>query len=223
MTDDWRGLYATAGASAALAALLVPLQIAAFVVWPPPLEGPATDWFAVFQASPLVGLVSMDLMLMIDYALLVPIYLGLYVALRPKSPSLTVLGVGFGLVALAIYFASNPALEVWALAERHAAATTDAERALVAAAGEATIVRYTGTAFHTSYLLGSLAGILVSWPMLRDPTFGRLAGWMGILGNGIGYGLYLPVVGLTLSVLSGPMLWVWFVLVARGFGRLARA
>jgi hypothetical protein len=45
---------------------------------------------------------------------------------------------------------------------------------------------------------------------------------MGILGNAIGFGLYLPVVGLTLSVLSGPLLWVWFILVTRGFVRVAR-
>jgi hypothetical protein len=124
---------------------------------------------------------------------------------------------------MAIYFASNPAIEMWTLSQQYAAATDDAQRALIAAAGEATIVRYQGTAFHTNYLLGSLAGMLVSWAMLREPAFGRVAGWMGVLGNLIGYGLYLPVVGLLLSVLSGPLLWVWFILVARGFFRLARS
>jgi hypothetical protein len=223
VATEWRGLYLTAGVGAAIAALLVPAHIAAFVAWPPPLEGTALDWFAVFDRSALIGFVSMDLFLMADYALLVPIYLGLYVALRERSPSLALLGTGFGLASMAIYFASNPAIEMWTLSQQYAAATDDAQRALIAAAGEATIVRYQGTAFHTNYLLGSLAGMLVSWAMLREPAFGRVAGWMGVLGNLIGYGLYLPVVGLLLSVLSGPLLWVWFILVARGFFRLARS
>ena len=50
---------------------------------------------------------------MLDYALLVPIYVGLWVALSDRGASWVALGVGFGLTSMAIYFASNPALEVW--------------------------------------------------------------------------------------------------------------
>jgi hypothetical protein len=204
--------------AAAIVSLLVPLHIAAFVIWPPPLEGTAVDWFLVFERSAWLGLVSMDLALMLDYVLLVPIYLGLYVLLRDEHPDAMLLGTALGLVAVAIYFPSNPAIEMWRLSDRHALAS-EPDRNVLVAAGEATIARYQGTAFHVSYILGSLAGVLVSWPMLRSPAFGRVAGWAGVIGNVVGFGLYLPVVGLALSVLSGPILWVWFLLVARGFLR----
>lgn len=220
--SDWQGVWVTGAIAAATVALFVPVHLATFAIWPPPLDGTAVDWFRVFASSRLLGLLSMDLLLMLDYALLAPIYLGLYLALRRHGPSATLIGVGLGLLSMAIYFASNPALEMLALSGRYAAAATDAERALWIAAGEATVVRYQGTAFHTSYVLGSIAGTLVSVPMLRSPVFGRVAGWAGIVGNVVGFGLYLPVVGLALGVVSGPVLWVWFILVARGFVRLAR-
>jgi hypothetical protein len=44
-----------------------------------------------------------------------------------------------------------------------------------------------------------------------------------IAGNALGFGLYLPVVGLPLSAFSGVVLWVWFLVVSRGFFRLARS
>jgi hypothetical protein len=220
--EDWRALYLMGAAAAALTVVSVPAHIGAFVAWPPPLDGTALDWFEVFESSRLVGLLSMDLLLMLDYALLVPIYAALFVSLSARNPSIMVLGTALGLVSMAIYFASNPAIEMMSLSERYAAAATDAERSLLAAAGEATAERYQGTAFHVSYILGSFAGILVSWPMRRSSAFGSLAAWAGIMGNIVGLGLYVPVVGLTMAVLSGPVLWIWFVLVLRGFVRLAR-
>lgn len=223
MREDWRGLYWTGAVAASLTAILVPMHIAAFVAWPPPLEGTALDWFHVFQSNELIGLVSMDLVLVFDYVLLLPIFLALYASLRERSPSLVSLGVAAGLAAMAIYLASNPMVEMLALSRRHVAAASEEERALLVAAGQATVERYQGTAFHASYILGSLAGIFVSWPMLRTPGFGRVAAWAGILGNVVGFGLYLPVVGLLLGVLSGPLLWVWYILVARGLFRFATA
>jgi hypothetical protein len=38
----------------------------------------------------------------------------------------------------------------------------------------------------------------------------------------VGFGLYLPAIGLTVSALSGLILWAWYVLIARGFFRLER-
>jgi hypothetical protein len=41
-------------------------------------------------------------------------------------------------------------------------------------------------------------------------------------GNALGFGLYVPAVGLALSALSGVILWVWFILIARRFFQLGR-
>lgn len=176
----------------------------------------------MFERNALVGLLSMDLLLMHDYLLLLPIYLALWVALRHRAEGPLALGVFLALVTVPIYFASNPALEMLSLSGKHAAASTEEARAFYAAAGQALVETYQGTAFHVSYVVGSSAGTLLSVAMLRSPAFGRVAGWAGILGYVVGLGLYIPDIGLLLSVLSGPMLWVWYLLLARGFCRLAR-
>ena len=71
------------------------------------------------------------------YVLLIPVYLALYVPLRRASESAIVLAAALGSIAIAVYFASNPAVEMLALSESYAAATTDAQRAAFLAAGEA--------------------------------------------------------------------------------------
>jgi hypothetical protein len=58
--------------------------------------------------------------------------------------------------------------------------------------------------------------------MLRGGIFSRPAAYAGILGNVIGFGLYLPVVGIVLGVISGLILWVWYALLARDIFRLVR-
>lgn len=218
----WKLLYRVGAAAALLTAVLIPLQVLAFIRWPPPLDGTALDWFQLFASNRLAGLLAMDLLLMADYVLLIPIVLALYVALRRASQALMALGVATFFVAIAAYFASNTAFEMLALSGHYAAATSDAQRATYLAAGEAMIATYQGTAFQVSYVLGSLAGIAISAAMLRRAAFGKVAGWAGIAGNVIGFGLYLPTVGIVLGVLSGPVLWVWYLLIARGLIRLAK-
>jgi hypothetical protein len=85
---NWKPLYRVGGAAALITAALIPLQIVVFVAWPPPLEGTASEWFTLFQENWLLGLLGLNLFLIVDYVLLVPIVLALYAALRRASESL---------------------------------------------------------------------------------------------------------------------------------------
>lgn len=221
----WRPLLWAGGAAAVLTAMLIPLQVAAFAAWPPPLGAPAEDWFDLFQRRPLVAFLAMDALLLVDYLLLVPIVLALYVVLRPAAPSVMLLAAALFFVAIAAYVASNTMVEVWSLAQRHAAAEDGTERAALVAAGEAALAQYQGTAFHVSYLVGSLAGLLVMLPVLlgRSAAFGRPTAAFAVAGNALGLGLYLPRVGVVVAAASGVVLWFWYILLARRLLRLARA
>lgn len=220
---NWRGIYTAGGVAALITAVLIPIHVLVFIIWPPPLDGTVNDWFTVFNDNWLLGLLSMDLLLMVDYVLLIPIVLALAIALRRTSPSLVVTGVACFFVAIAIYFASNTAVEMMSLSNQYADATTDAERAIYLAAGQAQIESYVGTAFHVNYLLGSLAGILIGIAMLRGAVFSRTAGYAAVIGNAVGLGLYLPVIGLILSVIAGLILWIWYILTGRSLLKLGRA
>jgi hypothetical protein len=59
--------------------------------------------------------------------------------------------------------------------------------------------------------------------MLRSHIFGRVTAFMGIVTAILNWGLYVPVIGLLLSVLSIVPLAIWNVLVARRLFQLGRA
>ena len=216
----WNALYRSAAAAALITAVLIPIQIAVFIAYPFP--DTVTGWFALLQHDPLPGLVDLDLLLVVDNVLLVVIALALYVALRGVSPSITLMATGLWLLAIAMFITANPAVGLLGLSDRFAAATTEAQRSAALAAGQALLAGWEGTAFQVSYVLGQLAGIVVGVVMLRGSLFGRAAAVVLIAGNVLGFGYYLPRVGLAVSAFSGVVLWVWYLLIARALLRLGR-
>jgi len=218
----WRRLYRLAGAGALISAVFIPIQVLVFIVWPPPLEGTAADWFALFQDNPLVGLLDLDLLLVADNVFLVPIFLALYVLLRRDGESVMAIATALGFLGIAFFIASNPAFEMLSLSDPYATATSEAQRSTFLAAGEAMLATWQGTTFQAAYILGSVAGIAVGAVMLRSAVFSNLTGWMAILGNAVGLGLYVPVVGVYISVFSVLFLEIWYILLARRLFQLGR-
>ena len=218
----WTTLYQIGAAAAFVSALFIPVQIVVFLVWPPPLDGTAIDWFTLLNDHKLAGLVDLDLLLVADNVLLVPILLALYLLLRRAHESVMTIAVALGFLGVIMYAASNPAFQMAALADRYAAASTNGQRATAEAAGEAIIATWQGTAFQSAYLLGSIAGILIGVVMLRSGVFSKTIAWLAILANTVGLGLYLPVVGVYISVFSVLFLEVWYLLIARRLHQLGR-
>jgi hypothetical protein len=144
---------------------------------------------------------------MVDYVLLVPIVLAFYLALRQTSESFMAIATALYFVAIAVYFTSNTTFEMLSLSEGYAAATTDAQRGMYLAAGQAMLATFEGTAFQVSYVLASVAGIIGA-VMLRSDIFSRVAAFALIVGDVIGMGLYVPRIGIFLSVISVPVLWI---------------
>lgn len=221
--DRWRVLFRSGAGAAVISALLIPVQIAVFLASNPPLDGTAVDWFDLLADDRLVGLIDLDLLLVADNVLLIPILLALFVVLRRAQASVMLLAAAFGLTSVVMYIATNPAVEMASLADAYADAATAAERASALAAAETLLATWQGTAFHTAYLLGSIAGIAIGAVMLRSGRFGRPTAYLMILGNAIGLGLYLPAVGVYVSIFSVLFLEAWYVLVARRLFALGRA
>ena len=210
----WRLLFAVAGIGALLTALLIPLQIVAFIVWPLP-DGGVTEWFELFQDSPFIGLVSFDLVILLEEVLVIPIVLALYVVLRRSSNSLALMAGGMWFVSIALFVGSNTGFEMLALSDGYADAATQAERATYLAAGQAMLTAYMGqgSSFVVGYVLASLAGILIGIAMLRSTVFPRIAAWAAIVANVLGFGLFLPGIGVPLSIVSVFILIAWYALV----------
>jgi hypothetical protein len=218
--SDWTVLFRTAGLAALTSALLIPVQVAVFLAWPAPFDGTAADWFTFLAKHPLAGLVNLDLLLVVDNVLLIPLLLAFYVVLRRVNASVMALAVAFAFSSVFTYLVTNPAVALARLSDQYAAATTDAQRTTALAAGDATLAAWQGSGFHAGYLLGSVAGVLIGLVMLRSGVFGKPTAYLAIVANAVGLGLYLPRIGLYVSVFSVVFLEIWYILVGRRLLRI---
>lgn len=110
VTSKRKTLYKIGGAAALGSILLIPIQIGIFIAWPPPEA--VGDWFDLFQANWLLGLLSLDLLYILNNVLLILIYLALAAVLKRTDETLTTIGLALGLVGIAAYFASNTAFRL---------------------------------------------------------------------------------------------------------------
>lgn len=136
-------------------------------------------------------------------------------ALRKTNESFMLIGAALGFVGIAALLASNPAVGLHSLSGQYVAATTDTQRALFLAAGEAMLAIYTGTAYHLSLILGSVALVIISVVMLQSRIFNKATACMGILANALALGLYVPQIGIYILLFSVVFLWIWYILMTR--------
>jgi len=217
---EWSSLYRLGGLAALLVVVCLPIQIAVFILNPPP--DTVVGWFRLFQSSRLIGLLDLDLLLMVDQVLTVLMFLALYTALRGTSQSILLIGTALGLFSTVLFIAGNPAFAMSSLSDAYRAAATEPQKTIVLAAGQATMSQWQGSAFQVSYLIGSIAAIVISMVMLRSRLFSKAAATMGILSNALALGLYVPRVGVYISVFSVVFLLAWYLLTGIRLLRLAR-
>jgi len=217
----WSGLYRAGAWAALIIVALIPVQMVVFTVWPPPEA--VADWFARFQSSWLLGLVSADLLFMVSNVLLALVYLGLYPALRRDGESAMVIALVLGFIGIAAYLASNTAFEMLSLSNRYGAAATDAERAMLLAAGQAMLQTTTGTSFDAYYILNAIVLLIVAPVMLRGHVFSRTTAYTALASGVL---MLIPssagTIGTIFSIAS-LVPWAWFsILIARRLLQLAR-
>jgi hypothetical protein len=237
ITDSaWKGLYRVGGAAALIAAvlfrrnlgaefsLLGSIGIIGFGPTTPPSS--ALDWFTLLQDNTFLGLTLLDLFDLVNYALVGLIFLALYDALGRANQSAMAIATTCGLAGIAVYFASNQAFSMLALSDQYAAATTDAQRSMFLAAGEAMLAihnpgaTYQGTGIYTSLLLVTFAGLIISMVMLRSSIFSKATAYVGVLANGFGLGYFIalafaPAICFLPPSISAPFRVTWYILIAR--------
>ena len=220
--QDWKPLFKLGGLTLLGMVVIILAQLVVFMVAPPPYAGTALDWFALFQSNPLIGLINFELLMVIYVIISLPAVLALYVLHRGVSPSFTAVYVIISLVGVISFIAARPAFEMLSLSTGYAAAATPAQKAAFLSAGEAMLATFHGMAFQVSYVLGSLAGLVISFVMLRTNIFSKTTAYLRIASSIFDFGLFIPVIGLYISIFSVLFLLVWDILVARRLFQLAR-
>jgi hypothetical protein len=217
-SSQWKVLY-RAGALAALISVVgIPLQIVAYIISPPPAT--ALGYFNLFQSNWLLGLASMDLFYLATNILLVLTFPALYIILQRTNPPLAILGTLLGLVGIVALITARPSLEMLTLSQRYAAASTDAQRTVLLAAGELIVVMFNGTAYQLHLIVGALGLLLLAIAMLRSDVFSRATAYVGIAANAVTLGYFLPGVGIYLLLLSVLFYWIWYLQIARTLFRI---
>lgn len=217
--DTPKIVYKAGAFSAFLIALFIPLQMAVFFIWPPPKT--ALDFFHLFRMNRLVGLLDMDLLLIVDQALTIFLYLAMNEALKKYGSAFMRMAMALGLVGVAVYFASGSAFEMQRFSNMYNFATTEAQKTLALTGGELALANWQGTAFDVAYVISGVAFLLISFVMLKSNVFGKAINYLTFITGAL---MLVPPtygsIGMILSVASVFPLWIWCILIGRKFLRL---
>ena len=217
----WHYLYRTATFAALITVALFLFQIVAFFVWPPPAT--VAGHFALLQTRTFVGLVSLDVLIIVDEVLAIPLCLALYLSLRRVHESLMLIATALSAASITCFLVATPALNMLALSRHYVAVTTSAEREQLLAAGQAVLSSWEGTPFQVGNVVGSIGMLLIGWVMVKSHIFKKSTGIVGIVSGVVGFGMYVPKVGIFISILSVVGMQIWYVMIALKLLRLSNS
>jgi hypothetical protein len=193
----------------------------------------ASEWFALYQENWFKGLYTLGLLNIVYMAALVPVYFAIVTAHRRANGVYAALAMILAFIGMAIYIANSAAIPMLVLSGKYAAATTDAQRAIFAAAGEAVLARgedFTPGAF-IGLILGGIAAMSMSFVMLRGGIFGKATAWVGMIGFTFLsvftiWATFVPVLYevafYVFGMIGGMLALAWFVLVSLTLFKLGR-
>lgn len=184
-----------------------------FITFPPPLYGDALQWFAFFGTNRLAGLLGFESLLVLYVLLSIPLSVVLFLELRSRDPLLMVLFLVVSLTGSVLFVLSRPVLEMLDLSTRYAEASSDLERNALLAAGNVFVAAFHGTAFHASYLLGVLSGVLLAAAMLGSRAFAHRIACLRLGSSLFDLGIYIPGIGMYLSLVSVSLLLAFHLLL----------
>ena len=141
------------------------------------------DWFTQLQGNWFMGLRNLGLLNILMFTLGIPIYLALYTAHWEGSKGFAALAMIISFTGVAVLLATNRAFSMLEISGEYSQATSDAQRSMLAAAGQAmlSVGRSHSPGTFIGFFLGELAGILISVVMLRGRIFNKATALIGIL------------------------------------------
>jgi len=218
-TDSLKRLYKIGGMMAILIVLLIPIQMFIFIAWPPPDN--VLDFFNLFHKNWFLGLLSLDLLYILNNILLIFVYLGLYAALRRVRQSYMLIALILGFIGIAAYYASTVAFEMLSLSKQYAIAETTETKLQCLSSGQLLLLTYKGTAFDVYYVLNAITLLIISRVMFYDNTFSKATAVWGLVS---GILMLIPTtagtIGLTFGIASLIPWTVFSILIAKRLFKL---
>ncbi len=145
----------------------------------------AAERFMQLQNNPFLGLYNLDLLNMIIQLIFIPSYFALYWIHRNSNKAYALLALIIFLVGTVILVINNSALSMVELSNKYFVAADESQKTLLEAAGEAILTRGahgTKGAF-LGFFIPNLAGVLMSYVMLKGKLFSKTNALFGIIGS----------------------------------------
>jgi hypothetical protein len=227
MAEAWKSLYRIAATATAVMVVFFLFDV---VVWITlrPCPSHAEGWFTLLQSNRPVGLLLLSFPTLFGMMLYYLTFFGLYGTLRAVNEAWAALAALFAFVGLAILLATNMAYPMVHLSDQCATATTELQRTLWLAAGEAKIAT-ASTGMNMGGFLAEGAAVIFSVLMLRSSVYGKSTAYLGIVGHGLDFAriimilAFLPErIGAILLMIGGLPQFVWLILVSRRFLQLGQ-
>jgi len=219
--DKWKSLYKMAGFAAIAMLIIIPVQIIVFII--NPIPGSIENWFSLFHNNWLLGLIHQDMLYIMNNILVALMYLAFYVALRPKNESLMTVALLLGLLGIAAYLASNKSFELLNISNLYYAASTEEQKFMLLASGQALLIGWQGTAFLIYYILNGIALIIISSVILKSMVFSRTTAVIGLISGVL---MMIPstagTIGIIFSLASLIPWYVFSILTAKQFLRMSK-
>lgn len=190
------------------------------------------DWFSLYQANPFMGMRNLGLINIILVALSILVTYALYAAHRETQKSLAPLAIIVAYIGVAIFYATNRAFPMLALSSQYAAAASETQRGIIAAAGQAMLAvgqSHTPGTF-LAFFFSEMAGMLISYVMLRGGIFSRASAVIGLVAYACLFifeicSSFIPALfsqAMIFAMTGGILSLVWDIMIARRLLQLAK-
>jgi hypothetical protein len=233
---DWKGLYRLAAVAALVIIVASMLDIIVTMFpWgatPDPGKASVTEWFSLIQANWFLGLRGLGLLNILTIGLATPVFLALLAVQRRHNLAFSGLALILVVIGATIYISNNSALSMLTLSRRYALATSEAEKAQLAAAGQMLLTRaedFTPGAY-AGFIFAEVGYLLAALVMLHSGQFGKATARVGLVGFALmiistSWATFVPIyydATVLMAMVGGLCCMAWFFLVARRLWRLAR-
>ena len=230
--SNWKSLYKVGGVAALIVVLAALIDALSAILWYTSSET-VIEWFTLFQNNWLLGLRDLGLLDIIVMALNVPLFFALYAAHRRVNNAYAALAAILSFIATATLISTNGAFPMLTLSGEYAAATTESQKSMLVAAGQAMLARggHSSPGTFMGYLFTNTAGIMMAAVMLRSSIFGKLTAWAGILGFGHllifnTCAAFAPAIydaAMIFAGIGGLLFMAWYTLIARRLFQLEQS
>jgi hypothetical protein len=180
----WKSLHKMAGIASIAIVLLLLGEVYVYSVIPNPST--TIGYMELFLKNPLFGLLHFDLLGIISYLLFIPFILSLYEVLKGKNEYITLIATVLFFIGIIVFFSTNTTFSMLSLSKQYALAGTDAERVILLASFQTMVTLFKVQAFMLSYIIVSIAWLVLGFVMFQSKHFNKFTSFMGILAGASG-------------------------------------